>query len=123
MNWMRGDVVYTALKVVLDACLIRHRVISNNIANVDTPGFKRSKVIFEEKLRDLIKERNISPHRIRKLRPEIVIDQSSAWREDFNNVDIEREMMELSKNTLKYKIYVQFLSRKLGKIRQAIMGR
>lgn len=123
MDWMRGDVVYTSLKVVLDGCLLRHRVISNNVANVDTPGFKRSKVIFEEKLRDLIKERNISPHKIRKLRPEIVIDQSSAWREDFNNVDIEREMMELSKNTLKYKIYVQLLSRKLGKIRQAIIGR
>jgi len=123
MDWMRGDVVYTALKVVLDGCLIRHQVISNNIANVDTPGFKRSNVVFEQKLRDLIKERNISAHRIRKLRPETVIDRSSAWREDFNNVDIEREMMELSKNTLKYKIYVQLLSRKLGKIRQAIMGR
>lgn len=123
MDWMRGDVVYTALKVVLDGCLIRHQVISNNIANVDTPGFKRSNVVFEQKLRDLIKERNISAHRIRKLRPETVIDRSSAWREDFNNVDIEKEMMELSKNTLKYKIYVQLLSRKLGKIRQAIMGR
>jgi len=123
MDWMRGDVVYTALKVVLDGCLIRHQVISNNIANVDTPGFKRSNVVFEQKLRDLIKERNISAHRIGKLRPEIVIDRSSAWREDFNNVDIEKEMMELSKNTLKYKIYVQLLSRKLGKIRQAIMGR
>jgi len=120
---MRKDLTYLWLEKALDACLLRHKVIANNIANVSTPGFKRLEVVFEEELKALLNKKPISLSQLKKVEPEIIEDQNSTWREDFNNVDIEKEMVELSKNTLQYNLYIQLLNGKLERIRKAIAGR
>ncbi|MCD6256820.1 flagellar basal body rod protein FlgB [Candidatus Aerophobetes bacterium] len=122
MGWLNNDVTYLLLKKMLDVCTLRHRVIANNIANVDTPGYKRATVIFEEKLRSLLK-RGLNAEKIREIQPQIYIDETSTWREDFNNVDIEKEMVRLSTNTLRYSIYAQLIEKKLQMIKQAIKGK
>jgi len=122
MGWLNNDVTYLLLKKMLDVCTLRHRVIANNIANVDTPGYKRATIIFEEKLRSLLK-RGLNAEKIREIQPQIYIDETSTWREDFNNVDIEKEMVRLSTNTLRYSIYAQLIEKKLQMIKQAIKGK
>lgn len=123
MGWIEKDLTYLWLEKALDASLLRHKVIANNIANVSTPGFKRLEVVFEEKLKALLNKKPISFSQLKKIEPEIIEDQSSAWREDLNNVNIDREMVELSKNTLQYNLYIQLLNGKLDRIRKAIAGR
>lgn len=117
------DLTYLWLEKALDASLLRHKVIANNIANVNTPGFKRLEVVFEEKLKALLDKKPVSFSQLKKVEPEIIEDKNSAWRENFNNVDIDKEMVELSKNTLQYSLYIQLLNGKLERIRKAIAGR
>jgi len=122
MSWINTDSTYILLKKMLDVCILRHKVIANNIANVDTPGFKSHRVIFEEKFKAALK-RGFNREDLQEVTPEIYTDYSYNWREDLNNVDIEKEMVKLSINTLRYSIYVQLLSGKLEKIKAAIKGR
>ena len=122
MGWINDDLTLLLLEKTLDVCVLRHKVIANNIANVDTPGFKASRVIFEEKLKRALKE-SLLPSELQKIRPELVRDEESSLREDLNNVDIEKEMVRLSENTLRYNIYAQLLTAKLGILRAAIQGR
>ena len=119
MGWINDDLTLLLLEKALDVCALRHKVVANNIANVDTPGFKASRVIFEEKLKRALKE-SLLPSELQKIRPELVRDEESSLREDLNNVDIEKEMVRLSENTLRYNIYAQLLTAKLGILRAAI---
>ena len=60
---------------------------------------------------------------VNKLQPEIVADHSSPARLDGNNVDIDSEMMRLSKNTLLNNTYLQIISTKMAMMRRAVDGR
>jgi len=122
MQWINGDLTFLLLEKALDVCALRHKVIANNIANVDTPGFRGSRVIFEEKLREALEGNPLSTD-VEEIEPQVIKDEESIPREDLNNVDIEREMVKLSENALKYNIYAQILITKLGIMRAAIQGK
>ncbi len=118
----------------LDAASVRHSVIANNLANVDTPGYKRSEVVFEEELRKAIAGHNRitglitnAKHiligggvSLEELTPKVTIRRETSMRNDGNNVDIDREMAALAKNTLLYSALAQGLNGELQKIRSAI---
>ncbi|MDD4570777.1 MAG: flagellar basal body rod protein FlgB [Tepidanaerobacteraceae bacterium] len=100
---------------LLDVKLKRHELLSNNLANVDTPGYKRSDITFESILRDNLNKSNIpmtvtnNRHiRTRKLlkdiQPKVYSQEDRSLRNDENNVDMDKEMVELIKNTLSYNI-------------------
>jgi len=122
MQWINGDLTFLLLEKALDVCALRHKVIANNIANVDTPGFRGSRVIFEEKLREALEGNPLSTD-VEEIEPQVIKDEEPTPREDLNNVDIEREMVKLSENALKYNIYAQILITKLGIMRAAIQGK
>jgi len=122
MSWINQDLTILLLEKVLDACILRHRVIANNIANVDTPGFRASRVIFEEELKKVLPGNN-SLSKLKNIKPVVIREKNSSFREDFNNVDIEKEMVKLSENTLRYHLYIQSLIAKLRTIRSAIEGK
>ena len=123
------------LEKALDAAWMRNETISNNIANVNTPGFKKSYVRFEEYLKDAHEKFQISgikkdarflpigKDRIVSVSPEIVQENSTSMRRDQNNVDIDVEMAELAKNTIKYNALIAQLSKEFAKIKLAINGR
>lgn len=98
----------------------RHRVISQNIANVNTVGYHARDVDFETALNDVTAGRasgqHLSSHRI-------VEKQGLMVREDGNNVDIDRELGNLDKTALTFNTYAQILSGKLAMLRLAIGGR
>ena len=122
MQWINDDLTFLLLEKALDVCALRHKVIANNIANVDTPGFRGSRVIFEEKLREALEGNPLSTD-VEEIEPQLIKDEEPTPREDLNNVDIEREMVRLSENALKYNIYAQILITKLGIMRAAIQGK
>lgn len=106
------------LQQFLDVAQLRHEVISSNIANINTPGYRTQVVEFESALSRHAagdgdtKERSQSP---------IVTFQSGlAVRADGNNVDMERELGRLQKNALLYQTYAQVLSSQLGMMKRAI---
>jgi flagellar basal-body rod protein FlgB len=114
-----GDNVYGIIKETIDASALRHKVIANNIANINTKGFKRSEVVFEEKLKDEISKFGTdSP--VQSVKAEVTVDNSTSMREDGNNVDMEHEMINLSANEIEYNTMIGQLNTKLGIMRYVI---
>src|SRR5262245_45391161 len=90
------DVTSASLEVALRGAEQRQSAISNNIANVNTPGFKRSDVTFEQALASAIAETGANEASVRQVAPTTVADSASSMRADGNNVDIDRESAALA---------------------------
>ncbi len=120
----------------LDAEVLRRNVIANNIANSDTPNFKRSVVNFEAQLkRALDSEKEIPPPEIltdkrhipfyqpmdyRKVKPRVVLDYLTTSKNNGNNVDIEEEMMNALENQLMYQTLVQVVSSEFARVNMVL---
>jgi len=92
----------------LDAAWTRNEAIAQNIANVDTPGYKRITVSFEKQLLQEMERRNFKKSDVDKIGIKVSEDNKSlSTRLDGNNVDIDAEMAELAKNTIKYNTLIQ----------------
>ncbi|MDE6606671.1 MAG: flagellar basal body rod protein FlgB [Lachnospiraceae bacterium] len=93
-----------------DAAWIRNEVISNNISNATTPGYKRQDVSFEAELekalsgtRYISMDDKVANLSLDRLNPRTYTDYASfSYRMDGNNVDIETENVVLAKNQIKY---------------------
>jgi len=113
---------FDLLSKLLDASELRHRVISQNVANVNTPGYHRLAVSFEEELAQRLRSSG-GDAAIDGLTPEIYEELGLPVRADGNNVDIDKEMGQLNKNALLYQTYAQVLASRLSMMRSAITGR
>lgn len=108
----------------MDVSIQRRETIANNIANADTPNFKRSDINFESTLKKALEsEKNtggLQAHRTderhfqfgeamdyRDVRPRQVLDYLSQARNDGNNVDIEREINDSLNNQMMYQMLAQ----------------
>ncbi|MCA8999925.1 MAG: flagellar basal body rod protein FlgB [Planctomycetaceae bacterium] len=97
---------------------LRHRVISHNLANVNTPNYQRLDLAFEE---DFLKAvRRGSDHRV--VQPEIIEEEDFPVGLDGNNVDLDREVGQLQRNSLLFQTYSQILSAHLDSMRRAMQG-
>ena len=118
------DITQKVLARTLDASAYRQKTIANNIANVETPGYKRRYVSFEDELNTLLKSG--TRRDIRKGLNEMSFvskaDYDSPTRPDGNNVNIDAEMADLAKNSLKYRAITTLLEGKGSMLRSAIMG-
>lgn len=93
-----------------DAVWQRNEAISNNIANVDTPGYKRQDVAFESVLQQALgnnryqsMDDKVANVNLSRLRGRAYVDYANySYRLDGNNVDIENENVMLAENQLKY---------------------
>ncbi|MBM7564604.1 flagellar basal body rod protein FlgB [Paenibacillus sacheonensis] len=135
MNLLNGP-EFGRMQGALNAAEMRQRVISNNIANVDTPKFKRSEVVFEQLLeqsmgsgRFQIAGKRTDPRHIpigssgTVPQAQIVTNETSVMNNDVNNVDVDREMSLLAKNQLNYNFYVQQINHDVKMMRIGIEGR
>ena len=117
----------------LSAASLRHEVLSNNIANVNTPYFRRSHVRFEDLLKQelglddnpLMKvvrthDRHMPIAFRGKARPVIEQDATTNMRLDGNNVDIDIEMAEVAKNQLYYSALATALGGQISKLKSVI---
>jgi flagellar basal-body rod protein FlgB len=100
----------------LDGLLLRHSTISNNIANVDTPGYKRMDVNFEQVFSKELSKSQLEKTNISNLTPKVYTDKANySYRMDGNNVDVDVEMSYLTKTKLKYDVLAQRVSSQLGR--------
>jgi flagellar basal-body rod protein FlgB len=120
----------------LDAASLRNTVIANNLANVDTPGYKRSDVVFEDELKKAMSgqgritgfvtnEKHIPIGGAAKaaVEPQVVLQNDTTMRNDGNNVDIDREMAAMAKNSIMYQVLAQEINGEFQKMKTAIAGR
>lgn len=98
------------LNKAADAAWIRNEVISNNIANATTPGYKRQDVEFEAELEKALyhsryesMDDKVANLKVNRLNPRTYTDSANfSYRLDGNNVDIETENVMLAANQLRY---------------------
>jgi flagellar basal-body rod protein FlgB len=112
---------FDVIAKLLDASAVRHRVIGQNVANVNTPGYERQEVNFEDQLTKLLEAEK--PADVSAMEFEVRRTPNLPERADGNNVDIDREMGEMTKNTTLFETYSQILATRLGMMRSAISGR
>lgn len=134
----------------LDGLSKRHKAIASNLANVDTPNYRRRDVSFENALENAITEakgssstwrqasndqslamRTTRPDHIQfgqanatvdDIQPEITESENFEYRNDGNAVDVETEMAQLAKNTQRYTALATMQSRTLKSLRSVITG-
>lgn len=109
------------LEKMLDISAIKHKVIANNIANINTPGYKKMDVNFAEQLEKVLKDTSVN--KFDNLQPKIVISKeetNETVRNDGNNVDMDKEISSLVRNTLSYNIYTQLMAKKVEMVKFAI---
>jgi flagellar basal-body rod protein FlgB len=111
---------FDMLAKLMDVASLRQRTQAHNVANVNTPGFHRSEVTFEDAFTRALS----SGHEAKALQIQPrVTEVDDGERADGNNLDIDVEMGRLEKNTALYKVYAQLLASQLASMRTAIAGR
>jgi|SRR5579862_553943 len=119
-----NDPNYLAAKKTLDAVALRQEAIANNIANLETPGYKRVDLApsFATELNRACASGD--PQQIASLKPTLAQDTTAvASSQDGNTVNLESEMMQLNKNSMAHTLESQLLSNMLLRLKMAITGK
>ena len=111
-----------------DAAWLRNEAISNNIANADTPGYKRQDVSFEEELKHALKankyeslDQKVGDINLKHIEGRVYTDSANySYRLDGNNVDIDNENVELASNQIKYNAMIQSISGKFTDLQRVM---
>lgn len=114
---------YALAKKLLDISHTRHQALAGNLANVETPGFKRSdiKADFAQELQKLAA--GDDKEGIAAFEAPVEVDLNSpAVRPDGNNVQMDRELLEISKNAMQFEFLANYASTSLKRIETAITG-
>lgn len=115
---------YASAKKMLDATVLRHAAIAQNLANVEKPNYKRVDLspTFSGELRSAIATQDSAT--IGKVEPSISVDgRAVAGSLDGNTVRLEDELLQLSQNTIQHAFEVQVISGAMLKLRMAITGK
>lgn len=115
-----------------DGAWLRNEAIANNIANVNTPGYKRQDVSFEAELKHALKANKYvsldqkvkdlnSDGRLSHVNPRPYTDYAGfSYRLDGNNVDIDNENVELASNQIKYNALTQSIDQEFKNLQTVI---
>lgn len=126
----KSEEVYDLIKKSMDAASLRSKVISNNIANINTKDYKRSYVNFEDTLKkntDDLELKTSEDKHIKNTEPQgeisIQKDNTTSMNEDGNNVDLENEEVNMVSNALMYNALITVANNKLSVTKYIINGR
>lgn len=129
-----NDSVNTILVKQMDACTLRQGVIANNIANANTPGFKKSTANFQQQLQAALgtgefamkgsNPRHFVPGQggLDSLSAEVTQVEDTSMKAGENNVDIDQEMVDLAANTLLYRLATRVKSDRSNLLSYVIKG-
>lgn len=125
MLW--NDRLMRELTASLDTAALRQKVTANNIANLNTPGFKRSYVQFSAELDKARRKLPLLQTNSRhypgypgRADPRVQTERHTSRRTDGNNVDLDQEMLDLVTNQLHYNALIQRTSSRLASWRYVI---
>lgn len=115
---------YVLAKKMLDAAALRHELIATNLANAETPGFKRLDLdpTFSNQLDTLMQKGDLGAARNLEIKS-LQDSTAKSSRPDGNNVELDRELLEMNRNALEYDFLAQYTSDSLKRIKTAITGR
>ena len=113
------DTTEIALEKALAGSAQRQQLLANNLANADTPGFKRSDLDFHTALANAL-DANDSGSQIQSLQFQPQTDTTSSMTEDGNNVDVDTEMSNLSENALDYESLIAVSNARIKMLSTAI---
>ncbi|UCH81504.1 MAG: flagellar basal body rod protein FlgB [Nitrospiraceae bacterium] len=118
------DKEMTVLQRIIQSANIRQKVISSNIANADTPGYKSKDVHFGDLLKNNIKLLTTNPGHVKKpddngINSTITVNNDPGWG-DRNNVLLNSEMAKMTENSLTHDAAVKLLNAKIKMFRSAI---
>lgn len=105
---------------LLDATSLRQKVLANNIANQNTPGFRRQEVQFEQLLQRAMRD---APELAATLEPIVVVDNHTQAGTDGNNVKLEGELNMMRESRILYETYAAVLQGRFELIRSSIQSR
>ena len=125
------DPTVGALNTALNLRLLNQNVISANIANADTPGYKAKRVDFEGELRRALggadgiaplaeEPGHLGPKSTDPVHPQVVEDNNGVQSLDGNSVDRNQEMALMSENQILYNANIEMLKKKLGMMKYAV---
>ena len=128
-----GGRTWQVITKALDAAGLRQRVIAHNVANLNTPGYKKYQVRFEEELRSALRVTSLALYRthpdhfdaqprLETVAPRVMRDAATSSRPDGNNVDLNEQMVQLAMNSLYYNVAAQAASGYLARLRYVISG-
>ncbi|MBI1849918.1 MAG: flagellar basal body rod protein FlgB [Planctomycetes bacterium] len=109
---------------LMDVTTLRQRVVTANLANVNTPGYRSRDVKFEELVRGFLQGQAGGGSLDLSQLPEAqVVDREDVVaRGDGNTVNLEREMGELTRNALLYQTYIRLLDSDVAVMKVAVTG-
>jgi len=116
---------YQLARKLLDAAALRSEAIASNIANAETPGYRRLDVSadFAEQLKARTQAGELAGDSD-TLRPSLVQDPyARTVRPDGNSVDIENELLAMNKNSVEYEFLTDVVSGNIKQLKMAITGR
>jgi flagellar basal-body rod protein FlgB len=111
-----NDVTITALHSALRGLSTRQRVIADNVANIQTPGFRAGRVEFESALTNAL-DTGATP-----VSEPTLSRSNAATRLDGNNVNLDDETVGMLETTMRYELTVRAMSEKFALLRTAIKG-
>ena len=108
----------------------KNEIIANNIANVDTPDFKRSDLDFESVLKNALTQhgtnnldKKVGNIKLNALNAPIYKDyEELSYRYDGNNVDIDVENAYLADNQIKYYAYLDSINKEFERIKMVLQS-
>lgn len=115
---------YLAAKKSLDATVMQQEAIASNLANLETPNYKRLDVApsFQAELHQAVASQDAAA--MGGLKPQLQVDpNATAQTQDGNTVQLESELMQLSKNGVAHTLETQLITGTLVRLRLAITGR
>lgn len=128
MRCMIDDLIqrenYVLAKKLLDVSHAKQNAIASNLANVETPGYKRIDIQanFDAQLKRAAGANDVQ--KIRDLDIRTVKDLNSpSQRADGNNVQIDQELLSMQKNAVQYEFLANYTSTSLNRLKTAISGR
>lgn len=136
---MRSDAAtFHLLQGALSAAQLRQQVYANNIANADTPGYKRQDVVFGSLLNQAMQQAPTAQLGVRhmqipqpgavnwsagaNIQPQVITDTASAQSNNGNNVNMTTEMVRLAQNQLRYNGLVEDMKMRFSQTKTAITG-
>jgi len=125
MDWLNDNSMLLTQKT-LDVSWTRQKAALDNIANVDTPGYKAKYILFEDELRRKLSrlERNSEIREaIKGSRMRFREREEESIRADGNNVNLDVEELEIVRNTFQYQYALRQISDQFTRLRTAIEGR
>jgi len=123
------------LSLGMDTASMKNRVVAENIANIDTPGFKSKDIKFHNVMKEYLgegkklplsrtNEKHLPPSGAMISPATFVYQQNNpSVRNDGNDVNVDYEMSQLAENNVRYQMLSQITAGKFTKLKSAIQGR